>query len=484
MAGPPSAIRLLLLLVLLPALVGCASYTDRVRDAQRSVLSGEHETAITVINEELGVDDSRLQPDRLNGDRALLLLERAALLQALGEYDQSSLDLIAAEDRLEWVDLSSGTAESVLRFFYSDDVGTYRAPPHERLLVHVLNMINFLALDRLESARVEARRFDILQGFFIDEELRGVLPDLLGLGNYLAGAAFEASREYDEAARYYTRAHLYGVWPEPGPDRLLDLLALTGYAGADLGDLQDRAAPIFEQARAHPRPDRHTYQARHQLGGDTLLVVQTGLIPYRQARRIPMTQALTYSSRSPYHALYLTPANHRQALHLYRRGIVTWVNMPELTRRGLPSRRRVQFTAGQDGHSGAVISLSDQAEAAWVLVAGTALAAAISRAVVRAVAGEATRVVTSSAARSQGADRAVAGVLGWLLALAVEGTLAAADTPDTRGWTSLPADIHLIRTRYTPGPMELSVTVGGAQDRQDVLIPSNRFQLFNFSRLR
>lgn len=481
----PVGALLLVLAILWPLLTGCASYTDRVRDAQRSVLQGEHFAAIDVINEELGVDSPGELPGRRGRNDALLLMERAALLQALGDYQSSARDLIAAEDMLEWVDLSSGTAAEVLRFFYSDDTGNYRAPPHERVILHTLNLINFLAMRDLESARVEARRLDILQRYFFDEELRKVLPGLLGLANYLSGAAFEASREYEEAARYYSRAYLYGVWPERTDARLLDILALTGYAGADLVELREVSAPLFARASGHPRPDRHTYQARHQRG-DTLVVVQSGLVPYRQARRVPLNTALGYSRRSAYGTLYLSAYHYDQALYLYRRGVLSWINVPELSRRGLPGRRTVSFDrpAGGAAAPGVHVSFGDQAEAAWLVVSGAVFAAAISRAVVRALAGEATRAVTSSAARSRGAEQPAAGILGWLLSLAVQGTMAARDTPDTRGWTTLPADVHLYRTSYSPGVHTIGVSVSGVRDEQTLEIYSDGFHLLNFSRLR
>ena len=465
-------------------LTGCASYTDRVKDAQRAVVNGHPERAVELLNEELDTDSVEELPTNFDGERALLLLERATLLQAMGDYRTASRDMILVDDRMEWVDLQSGSAASVLRFLYSDDVGVYRPPPHERLLLHTMNLINFMAASELSSARVEARRFHILQDYFLDEESRKVLPVILGLGNYLAGAAFEASHDYDEAVRFYTRAHLYGTWPETDDTRLLDLLALTDYKGFDLGDLQGRANLLIDRVKSRERPDRRTYQQRHQTG-DTLVVVQTGLVPYRRAERVPLVTALQYSSRSSHSGIYLSTSDRNQAMHLYRRGVVTWINAPVLTKQGLPPRRTV--TLEVDSRSMRLthpISIADQVEKGWEVIGATAMAAAISRAVTRAVAGESTRMVTDAVAQQQGATVLVAGVLSWLISFAVEGSMAAADTPDTRSWTSLPADVHLVRMKLPAGSHQLDIKHGGRTDTRQLEVESNRFQLVNFSRLR
>ncbi|RVU46870.1 hypothetical protein EA187_06975 [Lujinxingia sediminis] len=464
---------------------GCASYTETLQPTRQALTIGDAEGAIAELNARLDVEDASELPENLNENRALMLLERATLLQAAGHYEQAARDLMHVDDHLEWVDLSGEGAARVMRFIYSDDAGQYRAPAHERLLLNTQNMINFLAAGRLGSARVEARRFYVLARFFVDEGTRELVPGILGLGYYLSGVTYEASGEYESAARFYARAYLSGVWPEAGPERLEDLIALTGYRGRDLQDFgiaDDH--PLFASVRSGERLSGVEYRARHQQG-DVLVVVQSGLSPYRQAERVGMDWALRYSQYSPYSGVYLSSDQRNKALSLHASGVFNTLNFPVLTTAGLPPRRQVRLSVdGRAAQRSARVNVADQVHASWTMVGATAAAAAISRAVVRAVAGEASRQATDAALRQGGTEAAAAGAIGFLAGLAVKGTLSALDTPDTRSWTTLAADIDLFRIKLPAGRHTLAADVGSHADKRVVDVLSDDFILLNFSALR
>lgn len=476
--------RGLLLLLLSIFATGCASYTDRIRKAQGAVAGGDPDRAMQIINKQLRVDSHLEQPEDLKGVGVLLLMERALLLQARGDFEASARDLMAADERLEWLTIRGRRGAELVRYFYTDDAGQYQAPPHERLLINTLNMVNFLAANDLSAARVEARRFDLLQTYYLDENLRELLPAILGLGNYLAGAAFEASYQYEEAARFYILARLHGIWPENHEERLLDLIALTGYRGSGLGELRPQAQPLFERAKSRLPIDRAAYQAVYQ-SGDLLLVVQTGLSPFRQAARIPIDAALNRSSSSPYASFYLDNTTYNQALTLYDEGIFSWINLPVLSRRGLPPRRTVfVHLPGQSLQLASPISIANQVEQTWSIIDGTAIAAAISRAVVRALASTASGATVDMIAQEAGADSDLAGLIGWLVSLVVQSSMSAADTPDTRSWTTLPADIHLLRLQMEPGAQSIHLQVDGHSEMLEFELSPHRLRLINASRLR
>ncbi|RAL20428.1 hypothetical protein DL240_16620 [Lujinxingia litoralis] len=474
-----------MLTLVLVMLSGCASYTQDLRPTRQALTGGNPQAAIEALNQALDVDHAGELPTNLKQDRVLFLLERATLLQATGDYEQAARDMMYIDDHLEWVDLSGAKAAQVMRFIYSDDAGQYRAPAHERLLLNTLNLINFLAQKRLGSARVEARRFDLLARYFVDADSRQLMPGILGLGYYLSGATFEASGEYDDAARFYARAYLSGVWPEEHPGRLEDLIALTGYRGRDLTDFDiTEDHPLFTSARSRERLSRAEYRARHQ-AGDALVVVQSGLSPYRKAERVGLGWALGYSQHSPYAGAYLDADARRQALSLQASGALNSLNFPVLTDHDLPPRRQVGVViddAALTGH--ARVDLYSQVHASWTMVGATAVAAAISRAVVRAVAGQASRAATDAALRQGGSEAAAAGALGLLAGLAVQGTMSALDTPDTRSWTTLAADIDLFRIKLPAGRHTVAVDIGPMRDERVVDVLTDEFLLLNFSALR
>ncbi len=467
------------------AVAGCATYTDHTREAQQQVVAGNVDGAILVLNEHLGVhEEPSAMPDRIDDDRVLFLLERATLFQAIGDYESASRDMMYIDDHLEWIDFTSEAADRILRFVYSDDAGEYRAPPHERLLLNSMNMINFLAMGNVNGARVEARRFNVMQEFYLANEPEEVSTQILGLGNYLAGVAFEASDQYRTAVRYYAAAFGFGVWPEETTERLVDMTALTGYRGAGMEQGREQFEAIIEQSRQVERPNRSEFKRRWGTG-DTLMVIQTGMVPYRQAERIGMEQALSHTSSSRHAQIHFNSHTHEEAMLLSTAGTLNWLNTTSLTTDGLPQRRSVSVhvedrTWDLDGP----VHLSEQIVQEWQDIALAGLAAGITRAVARIAAGEGSRRITESIAESSGRSGGTSSFLGWLVGSAVSTTMAVADTPDTRSWTSLPADIHLVRTQLHPGPQSVRVQVDGQTDEKEVDISETRFQLLNFSRTR
>ena len=118
---------------------------------------GKPESAVTELNDRLDVETAEQIPRNLKKDRVLWVLERATLLQALGEYELSARDMMAVDQRLLWLDLDGEKSADLAKYLYSASATPYRAPTYERMLLNTLNMINFLALGDNQKAKVEAR---------------------------------------------------------------------------------------------------------------------------------------------------------------------------------------------------------------------------------------------------------------------------------------------------------------------------------------
>lgn len=467
------------ILLLATLLMACPSYTDEVADAHRSVIHGDADSAVSLINGQLDVDSIQEVPDKIEKNNTLLLLERATIMQGQGRFDLSARDMMIVDQRLEWLDIDRAAARDVGKYLYSDDVTNYKAPPYERLLLNTLNMINFLATHDLESARVEARRFLIMESFYLDDQGKALLPGLLALGSYLAGATFEASREYDEAARHYSRAWLYGIRDENLRVRLLDLYRISGYSGAGVD------SPFFvrlrEDARAAGPMTWDEYRDKHQRG-DTLVIAQFGVVPYKQATRVGANQALTIASTRS-----MDPSTRAQATSMVASGALNSINFPQLTRQGLPMR---------DGGSAAVriddqriglfegMDVGRSVEIAWLEIAGLLMVVVIMCVIMCAALGQGTRAAGAAAAQSDNSTTATLGVLGWLVGLGAEAALSAADTPDTRSWTTLPEHIRLSRIKLPQGMHTAEIRVGSRTDRQTVPVWEDKLNIINFSKVR
>lgn len=478
-------IRALLILVTLGiALSGCASYTTSLRDAQAAVRSGRVESAMEVVNERLDVDEAAALPDSLRKNRVLLLLERATLLQALGEYELAARDMMIADQRLDWLDLDGAGSVDVAEYLYSGSATPYRAPAYERLLLNTLNMINFMAMRDFEDARVEARRFQIIAQFLIDDGGESIAPQLLAAGNYLGGVAFEASREYDVAVRYYARAWAYGYRNHAFRTQLVDLVRVTAWSGAGVPYVGDDIDEMLAEAKSRGPMSSRQYRARH-VDGQLLVVAQTGLVPYKIPERIPIGAALTwhttYYHHYPRHGL--STSQRAEAHRLVAAGVLKWVNFPVLSHVGLPRHRGARLSIDDSAVELALLSdVADQVERAYQSVAGALIGAAISRMIVRAVAGGATRA--GSRALAQSRNQPAIGVLGWLAGLAVEGAMTAADVPDTRSWTTAPGQLWIARRKLPPGQHRVAVEVGGRREERAATISPDSLRVVNFSRYR
>ncbi len=466
-------------LLALTALVwtsGCATYSDSVREAHRAVALGHPERAVTILNKRMETRNSNRLPKSFDDNNVLLLLERATVLQSLGKYKLAARDMMAADDHMEWLSIADADTADIAKYMYSGSSEDYVAPAYERLLLNTLNIINFLAMRDVQGAKVEARRFTIMEQYFLDNEEPAILAGILSLGNYLGGAAFEHSRDYQEAARYYTRAWYYGIRNPRFRQRLVDLLYLTGYKPRELESEtgQKVLTNIMDDVATHAPTTFKEYR-KNYLNGDTIIVVQTGLVPWRQAVHVPIAQAMTYANGSHYHSM--SGDQQQQLTMMVANGVIESVNFPMLTTKEIPPDKPVEVDVDGDGHEvGADIDVAAQVSTAYAHILPSLMVAAITRLITRVAAGEVTETAVNASSGKSG--------LGFLAKLAVEGAMNAADKPDTRSWMTLPGHIRLVRMQLGGDVHPITVVVGSDSDKRNVMIREDSLNIVNFSRVR
>ncbi len=452
---------------------GCATYTDTVIEAKRDVAGGRPDAAVGQLNDALGTDKSEQLPSKLSGENTLVLLERATILQGLGHYELAARDMMLADQQLDWLDIGAQGKAKIGKYIYSGTSVKYRAPAYERLLLNTLNMLNFLVLGDWEEAKVEARRFRIIEHFFVDKQETTLLPGALGFGNYLGGVAFEAAADYDEAARYYSRAWKHGVRTERFGEQLGHLLRMTANDYADLIDGKGEGGPPSPAGEVMAWSD---YRDRY-VDGELLVVVQSGLAPYKEGKRYPVAKALAIAGATNYHNYRLSSDQREQAQQLAVEGALKWVNFPVLTEQGLPPERDVAVEIGGERESVDLgVDIERQVEHGWDKIKGALMGAAITRMITRAVAGQAAKAGAKEASGSSG--------VGMLAQIAVEGGMAAADTPDTRSWSMLPARVRFSRVSRPPGKTSVSVKVNGKREEKSVRVRESGPTIVNFSKHR
>lgn len=404
-----------------------------------------------MLNEQLEVKSSKELPEEVEGDNALLLLDRSLVLQQVGEYQLSSRDLETADKQVEMLDFSRSTADDIGRYLFSDDTGPYKSPPYEKLMINTMNMVNYLVRGDLNGARIEARRFAVMQKYLSENE--SASSALLGPGSYLAGFIFEKSGDPQEALRYYDEA-LASRDFETLEAPITDLAARASYRSPRITEILNQAGGTPAQSSgattpgaapsgsspagsAPPEPD-----AAAEKPAEILVILCFGRVPAKVAKRVPIGLALTYASGA------LSPNDQARANSLAAQGLVTWVNYPELERSKQYSEMPL-FELDEDQQTLDGVPIDQLSVAAWDEGKGAVIASAITRMISRVVAGK--------AAEKAGGD----GGVGLLLSLATQATLTAVDTPDTRSWATLPGRIALGRVKVPAGKHTLRLSARG-----------------------
>ncbi|TVR03768.1 MAG: hypothetical protein EA398_03955 [Deltaproteobacteria bacterium] len=439
---------LALLLVLLALQLGaCGGYAQRMASVHDRVDRADVSGALGTIDQLVGRAEDGRSPEK--HDLPLLLLERGALLQAAGNHDAAVQDFTAADQMMEMLDLTPDGFSAAARYLFSDDLTLYRPPVYEKLMINLLAMSSFLHLGRTSSARVEARRARVLIEFFQSTEFAD--HPMIGAANYLIGVASEVAGDRSSALLFYRDA--WRVAPAPG---LAESLVRLSH-----GTPQARSAEVLE-ARQHLGlgPDDPPPAAREEI----IVLGFSGLAPRRQAERFPV--GVVYAWIATGDGVALTSEQQAQYNRIMADGLLTWVNYPILTR----VENRVRgFDVSASGHSGALDHLADIESFAleeWDRQKGGIAAAAITRAITRVVAREAVR----AGGRAAGVDDALFPGASWLIGAAVQGGMQAADRPDTRGWTTLPAHIHVGRIPVTPGEHTVRVQPRGASGAREFTV--------------
>ena len=182
---------------------GCATYSDRTDAARDAVQRGDVAGGIGQLNRFLKVRKAEDLPSRWTKDYELVVLERATMLQAAGDYDLSARDFEVADKQLELLDIARDGAGKLGKYIYSDSATKYKTSPTEKLALNAMNLCNYLARGDLDGAKIEAKRFTVMRNYLRDydpEHQHGAF------GSYLAGFVYERLGQADEALRYYDEA--------------------------------------------------------------------------------------------------------------------------------------------------------------------------------------------------------------------------------------------------------------------------------------
>jgi hypothetical protein len=432
-------------------MAGCATYSERMATGREQAAQGAYPDALDTLNDALGVSDASQLPSRFHSDTALILLDRGMVSQAMQSYADAGRDLGAADEALEYIDLSKDPVGAVGKYIYSDSAGKYKSPPTEKLAINSVNIMNYLANRDLDGAGVEARRFTVMRDYLNENSS---LKSYGAAGSYLAGFVFERLRDANAAMRYYDEALNERSLGSLGPT-IRRLSALTDYRGKRIESYLVDAPP------ARPDPGK--------MPTELVVVVNTGRVPYKIPERMLIGAAIglagTYISGDP------------DVLGYTATKVLVY---PELKQSYEAFSRAELQIDGQFTQLDLVTNFGAEMTAEYEQMKPKIIGAGISRMIVRAAAAEGAREAGKQAG-SAGA------VLGWVAALATEATLVALDKPDTRSWMLLPQKVYIGRRTVAPGKHSIEVQLSGNQSGSrtvEIEIPEGGFAVVVITTLR
>jgi uncharacterized protein len=432
-------------------LEGCASHSEKMLPVRTALDEGAPREALRLLNQAMKVPSDHDLPADMGSENSLYVLDRGSVQQSVAQFGASKRDLESADKAVDMLDLAHDAKDSIGEYVFSGSVGKYQAPPHEKLLVNTLDMLNYLELHDLNGARVEARRLAVMQKYVADE-LHEQDSAVLGLGAFLAGFAFEKSEQTDEALRWYDQTLQFtGFESLRGPVRAL--LARGQYRSPRLRELEGAAQPP-------PPPDDPD-------AGELVFVIGYGRVPHKVPERVPIGLALTYFSGA------LAPADVAAANHIAAQGLVTWINYPSLGREQGEYAVPAATIDGSYVQLEQAVDVSREVRAEWRKIEGKIIVSAITRLIARYAAGSAINAVAG--------EHSLAGLL---LSLGTQATLTVLDTPDTRSWETLPARVAIARVRVPAGHHAVRIDARGVVRTADVDVEKGGWTVVSLMALR
>jgi uncharacterized protein len=445
------ALAVSLAAVTLVLVEGCASHSERMLPVRTALDEGEPRRAIALLNQNMGVASDATLPAEMQSDLALFVLDRGSVQQSIGGFDRSKADLEAADKAIDMLDLTHDAKDTLGEYVFSGSSGKYRAPPYEKLLINTLDMLNYLELRDLDGARVEARRLAVMQKYLSDELHEGD-DAVLGLGGLLAGLTFEESGQADEALRWYDETLAFtGFRALSGP--VQRLMQRGSYRSPRLKELEAGGPAPLDPAQTGE--------------GEVVFVVGYGRVPHKIADRVPVGVALSL------YADAISPDNVRRANELAAQGLVTWINFPTL---GHEEGGYAVPTCVLDGRYVPLeeaVDVATQVRGEWKKVQGKIIVSAITRMISRLALGT---VAGAVAGKND--------LVGALLYLGTQATLAGLDTPDTRSWETLPARIAVARVRVPAGKHSVHIDARGVLRDTTVDIEKGGWSVVSLMALR
>ncbi|KYG69138.1 hypothetical protein AZI87_07935 [Bdellovibrio bacteriovorus] len=176
-------------------LVGCATYQNKVQEARAAMSRRDYEKAIA---------DLKPLAETQNDDQLVYLLDYGVALQVAGKLKESNQVFLQADRLAEMVDYQS-VSRIAGSLALNEEMVQYKGDTFEKIFINAYLAMNFLELNQLDDALVEARRINEKYLKYRADEKKTF--ELNSFSKYLSAVVWEASRNYDDAYIAYAEAY-------------------------------------------------------------------------------------------------------------------------------------------------------------------------------------------------------------------------------------------------------------------------------------
>jgi uncharacterized protein len=398
-------------------LAGCATHNYNLPNVERRLAADQPELALQSLERQSQSWGRR--------DKVLYLLNRAMLLRMQGKLAASNKAFTEAQrliDKLYGVSVTERIGSVII----NDRTRSYVGEEFEQVLLHVYMALNFLEMNQLDAARVEALQIDLLLRQFSKKIAKNkYIED--AFARYLSGLIYEQEGEWSDALIEYRKAYeAYGEYQRAYGTTLprslqYDLLRLTAQLG-----LADEHQRYQQEFGINDDMDDAAYRDGQ---GQLVFVLHSGLAPVKRENAVILPVPGSYT--------------------------LVKIALPYYQSRSNPAKGARLQVADKELH----LELAEDVNAIAIRDLEMKMPAIEARALARA-----------------SIKGAVVGGLNrqdqWLAGLLVQLGGLATEHADTRSWITLPRDIYIGCMLLPPGKYTLRLEL---LDRYDAVLSEHEF---------
>ncbi len=416
-------------LLLLLVISGCATHAEMRKEMVTHVRLGEYERALTQLK--------KLHKEGSKKDLVMDLMDKGEILHLLGRYDESNRAFDAAKLKLDEL-FGTSIADELAAIAWNEASRAFKGEEFERIMINLIMAFNYLHLNNLEAAAVEARQLNHRLQVYTDHLARNKVKTSYkqdGFAQFLAGLIHEAEGDYNASFRSYEDAldgyALLGTLTKIKTPTALKASVLR--AARQLGYTEAIAKYEPEFGR-YPESDPAYWDGKARL----VVIGELGVVAHKFSQKwiIPDPQLDT---------IVVTYPEFRRSFFTARKASLTVMG------------RSVKMPRIHDLSTLAINMLNDKNGQ----VKGRAVAKAIARYAIKKV----TKVAALKS-KNEGLQAAS------LIANLAMNIYDIAEAADTRSWMTLPDHLRLAVVPIVPGKRTVTVNFSG-----NTILDRQRFTL-------